>query len=225
MVGAALETWFGSMEKLRVLLVDDHAVVRRGLRKILESVQAIDVVGEAGDASDAVAAASRLRPDVVVMDVGLPGVNGIDATQQILAALPSARVLMLSMHTDEQYVQRSLAAGAKGYLLKDADDQQLVSAIRAVGRGESFFNDTSRTASAPQDGHPPHILSGRERAVLSLIGTGHTNREVATALGVSLNTVETHRKHIIAKLDLHSTADLVRYALRHGIVGRSGLPG
>ncbi len=204
------------MAKVRVLLVDDHTVVRRGLRKILESTEEIDVIGELGDGSNAVAEAARLNPDVIVMDIGLPGINGIEATRQIRAKVPAAHILVLSMHADEQYIRQSAAAGAQGYLLKDADDRDLVSAVRAVQRGESHF--PSQLANAVASGEtPPDVLSPREREVLGGVCAGRTNREIAGQLGLSVSTVETHRKHIIEKLDLHSTAELVRYAIRHGI--------
>ncbi|MFI5397962.1 MAG: response regulator [Candidatus Binatia bacterium] len=204
------------MERVRVLLVDDHTVVRRGLRKILEATQQVEIVGEASDGDGAVAAAAGLQPDVVLMDVSLPGMNGIEATRRIAAAAPRAQVLMLSMHADAQYVAQSLAAGAKGYLLKDADYQDLVAAVMTVGSGGTYLGKTLDNNS-PASGPSPEVLSPRERQVLSLICTGQNNRQVAEELGLSINTVETHRKHIIDKLDLHSTADLVRYALQHGV--------
>ena len=207
------------MEKVRVLLVDDHTVVRRGLRKILESTPQIEVVGEIGNGTEALAATTSLHPDVVLMDVSLPGLNGIEATRRISATVPDAKVLMLSMHADEQYVGQSLAAGAKGYLLKDADDQDLVAAVMAVRRGETYFSDTLGRTVSSQGLPSPEILSPREREVLTLICSGCTNREVAEKLSLSINTVETHRKHIIEKLDLHSTAELVRYAIRNGLAG------
>jgi DNA-binding NarL/FixJ family response regulator len=205
------------MSKVRVLLVDDHTVVRRGLRKILESTPEIEVVGEVGDGADAVSVTAKLVPDVVLMDVSLPGLNGIEATRRISKDAPDARVVMLSMHADEQYVRQSIGAGAKGYLLKDSDDQDLVDAVLAVSRGETYFSDTLARAVTAEGGRSPDLLSPRERQVLGLICAGHTNREVAESLGLSVNTVETHRKHIIDKLDLHSTAELVRYAIKHGM--------
>ncbi|MGD0946687.1 MAG: response regulator transcription factor [Candidatus Binatia bacterium] len=203
--------------KIRVLLVDDHTVVRRGLRKILESTNDIEVAGELGSGLEAITAAAELHPDVVLMDVSLPDLNGIEATRRITAATPGAQVLMLSMHADEQYVLASMAAGAKGYLVKDVDDQDLLAAVLAVCAGQTYFGGI--LGSTRGDGHrSPAVLSARERQVLAMISSGHTNRQVADALGLSINTVESHRKHIIDKLDLHSTADLVRYAIRHGIV-------
>ena len=207
------------MFTVRVLLVDDHTVVRRGLRKILESNPQISVVGEVGDGPQAVTAAIALQPDVVLMDVSLPGLNGVEATRQISTTAPETKVLMLSMHADEQYVRQSLAAGAKGYLLKDADDQDLVEAVLAVHRGDTRFSSTLARAVSIDGEAAPEVLSPREREVLALICSGRTNREAAETLGLSVNTVETHRKHIIDKLDLHSTAELVRYAIRHGLAG------
>jgi two-component system response regulator NreC len=200
-----------------VLLVDDHTVVRRGLRKILESTNDIEVVGEVGNGREAIAATADLHPDVVLMDVSLPDLNGIEATRQITTATPASQVLMLSMHADEQYVLASMAAGAKGYLVKDVDDQDLVAAVLAVRSGQTYFSDTLGS-SAGNGQRSPAVLSARERQVLAMISSGRTNRQVADALALSVNTVESHRKHIIDKLDLHSTADLVRYAIRHGIV-------
>ena len=203
--------------KIRVLLVDDHTVVRRGLRKILESTNDIEVVGELGSGHEAITAAAELHPDVVLMDVSLPDLNGIEATRRITAATPGAQVLMLSMHADEQYVLASMEAGAKGYLVKDIDDQDLVAAVLAVCDGQTYLGGILGNTSG--DGRcSPAVLSARERQVLAMISSGHTNRQVADTLGLSINTVESHRKHIIDKLDLHSTADLVRYAIRHGIV-------
>lgn len=205
------------MAKVRVLLVDDHTVVRRGLRKILESTPNVEVVGEVGDGADAVSAATDLHPDVVLMDVSLPTLNGIEAARRIVSGQPATQVLMLSMHADEEYVRQSIAAGAKGYLLKDADDEDLVEAVLAIRRGETFFSSALARAVTTEGGRSPDVLSPREREVLILICSGLTNRETAEKLGLSVNTIETHRKHIIEKLDLHSTAELVRYAIRHGI--------
>ena len=204
------------MGKLRVLLVDDHTVVRNGLRKLLEATGELIVVGEVGDGTAAVTEAERLAPDVVVMDVGLPGINGIEATRRILAAQPGTPVLILSMHADLQYIRQSVAAGARGYVLKDADAHEVATAVLAVCSGKEYFADVLSAAVATGDS-PPSVLSLREREVLARICAGLTNREVATDLGLSVSTVETHRKHIVEKLDLHSTAELVRYGIRHRI--------
>lgn len=206
------------MARVRVLLVDDHTVVRRGLRRILEAVDDFEVVGEASSGTEAVARSMELRPDVVLMDVSLPGINGIEATRQITGKHPEIQVLMLSMHAEEQYVEQSLAAGARGYLVKDAEDQDLVGAVTTVAQGETYLPRRGPGAPASTGMISPSVLSPRELEVLSLICTGQTNREIASDLGLSPNTVETHRKHIIEKLDLHSTADLVRYAIRHRLV-------
>lgn len=200
-----------------MLLVDDHTVVRRGLRRILELTGSVDVVGEAADGVDAVELASRLQPDVILMDVGLPHLNGIEATRRIQTTAPGTQVLMLSIHSDEQYIHQSLAAGARGYLLKDGDAEELVAAVLAVQRDETSLPRPAPSVPLDPSRQPPDVLSTREREVLRMISLGRTNREVATELGLSVNTVEAHRRHIIGKLDLHSTAELVRYAIRHGM--------
>lgn len=200
-----------------MLLVDDHTVVRRGLRRILELTGSVDVVGEAADGVDAVELASRLQPDVILMDVGLPHLNGIEATRRIQTTAPGTQVLMLSIHSDEQYIHQSLAAGARGYLLKDGDAEELVAAVLAVQRDETSLPRPAASVPLDPSRQPPDVLSTREREVLRMISLGRTNREVATELGLSVNTVEAHRRHIIGKLDLHSTAELVRYAIRHGM--------
>jgi two-component system response regulator NreC len=205
------------MGKVRVLLVDDHTVVRRGLRKILESAPEIDVVGEVGDGAAAVTAAGALLPDVVLMDVSMPGVNGIEATRQIATRAPDTKVLILSMHGDEQYVHQSLDAGAKGFLLKDVDDQDLVVAVMTVSQGRGYFSPTLQRVGSDAGGRPVDALSPKEREVLRLIGEGLSNREAAARLEVSIHTVETHRKRVMEKLDLHSTAELVRYAIRYDL--------
>jgi two-component system response regulator NreC len=215
------------MPKLRVLLVDDHTVVRQGLRKILESDDEIEIVGEAGDGRAAVDMAQRMRPHVVVMDVALPELNGIEATRQITKRVDGAKVLVLTMHSDDVYVRQSLKAGARGYLLKDSEDLDLIKAVKAVGNGGSFFSPTvSKVLLAGYLGDAQgkevednlSLLTDREREVLQLIAEGKTNKEVAHLLSVSINTVETHRKHVMEKLDLHNTAELVRFAVRKKIV-------
>lgn len=215
------------MERLRVLLVDDHTVVRQGLRRILASDEQIEIVGEAGDGRTALELAQRLQPHVVVMDVALPELNGIEATRQLAKRAPAAHVLMLTMHADDVYVRQALKAGARGYLLKDSEDLDLIKAVKAVGAGGSFFSPAvSRVVLSgylgdrlPGDRDEPLArLTDREREVLQLIAEGKTNKEIAAALSLSVNTVETHRKHLMEKLDLHNTAELVRFAIRERLV-------
>jgi len=215
------------MEKIRVFLVDDHTVVRQGLRRILESDEEIEIVGEAGDGRTAIDLVQKLRPHVVVMDVAMPELNGIEATRQILKRVEGAKVLVLSMHGDDVYVRQALKAGARGYLLKDSEDLDLIKAVKAIRAGGSFFSPPvskvvlsgylgDKAEGDSEDGVAR--LTDREREVLQLIAEGKTNKEVAHALSVSVNTVETHRKHIMEKLDLHNTAELVRFAIRTKIV-------
>jgi two-component system response regulator NreC len=215
------------MEKIRVFLVDDHTVVRQGLRRILESDDEIEIVGEAGDGRTAIDLVQKLRPHVVVMDVAMPELNGIEATRQILKRVEGAKVLVLSMHGDDVYVRQALKAGARGYLLKDSEDLDLIKAVKAIRGGGSFFSPPvskvvlSGYLGDKADGDTEDSvarLTDREREVLQLIAEGKTNKEVAHALSVSVNTVETHRKHIMEKLDLHNTAELVRFAIRTKIV-------
>jgi DNA-binding NarL/FixJ family response regulator len=175
------------------------------------------VVYGVADGAAAIDAAARLSPNVVLMDVSLPGLNGIEAARRITATLPDVHVLMLSMHADEPYVRQSLAAGASGYLLKDMDDEDLLAAVLAVQHGQTCLNGKLGKALLERE-FAPAVLSQRERQILSLIAAGHTNRDIATETGLSIHTVESHRKRIIEKLDLHSAAELVRYAIRHGIL-------
>jgi len=215
------------MPKIRVLLVDDHTVVRQGLRRILETDDEIEIVGETGDGRSAAEMAQKMNPNVVVMDIALPELNGIEATRQIMKRNENARVLILTMHSDDVCVRQSLKAGARGYLLKDSEDLDLLKAIKAVGRGGSFFSPAVSKVLlegylGDSTGQPVEdslsLLTDREREVLQLIAEGKTNKEIAILLSVSINTVETHRKHIMEKLDLHNTADIVRFAVRKKIV-------
>ncbi len=215
------------MARIRVLLAEDHTVVRQGLRKILDSDSSITVVGEAADGRAAVEAAKRLRPSVVVIDIGLPGLNGIEATSQIIKSVEEVSVLILSMHAEEAYVRQSLKAGARGYLLKDAEDVDLIKAVKSLASGGSHFSPAVsklllsgylRDAEKATGDDAFSRLSGREREVLQLISEGQTNKEIARLLSLSINTVESHRKHVMDKLKLHNTADIVRYAVRKGIV-------
>jgi two-component system, NarL family, response regulator NreC len=215
------------MGKIRVLLAEDHTVVRQGLRKILESDAEIEIAGEVGDGRGAVEAAKRLRPTVIVIDIGLPGLNGIEATNQIVKGTDGVSVLILSMHSDDVYVRQALKAGAKGYLLKDSEDLDLLKAVKSLARGGSYFSpavskvllDGYLNDAGPGGGEDTlSRLTGREREVLQLISEGKTNKEIARILSLSINTVESHRKHVMEKLDLHNTAEIVRFAVRKGIV-------
>jgi two-component system response regulator NreC len=210
-------------EPLRVLIADDHAVVRAGLRVLLEREDGIQPVAEAATAQEAVEAAVSHRPDVVLMDVTMPGESGIDAIPRLLAGSPESKVLVLSMHDDPRYVRGAFAAGASGYILKEAADAELVAAIREVAAGATYVNpalgarmiaaDTKQQAEAQAD-----PLSEREHEVLRLLALGHTNQEIAEQLFISVRTAETHRAHIMRKLRLGSRAELVRYALAHQLM-------
>jgi DNA-binding NarL/FixJ family response regulator len=213
-------------EPLRILLADDHTVVRQGLRKLLEECEDWEVVAEAGDGREAVRLAEQHKPNVVVIDVAMPLLNGIDATRQIVHRLPGASVLVLSMHADAAYVNQILEAGGTGYLLKDSADVDLIEAISAVARGETFFSPQIARMMRDRDVDPAstdavdryQALSAREREVFQLIAEGRVNKEIAALLSISLSTVETHRARMMAKLDLHSAAEIVLYAVRRGVV-------
>ena len=208
---------------IRVLIVDDHAVVRTGLRLLLDAETDIEVVGEAGSARDAIFEARTAKPDVVLMDVVMPGGSGIDATPQLLHEEPDARVLVLSMQDDPSYVRQAFAAGALGYVLKEAADTEVVAAVREVASGGRYVNPAlgARLVAAEAEERArieADPLSEREREVLRLLALGHTNQEIAKMLYISVRTAETHRAHIMQKLKLSSRADLVRYALANGLM-------
>jgi len=209
-------------KKIRILLADDHAVVRQGFRLILAGQPDMEIVGEAGNGREAVAEAERLRPDVVVMDVAMPELNGIEATRRLAASTPHARVLALSMHKDAVYVREILRAGARGYLLKDAVDSDLLAAVRAVAKGEGYLSpavsDAVLTDYRRHVTNAIDLLTSREREVLQMIAEGKTNKEIATVLNLSVYTVDSHRGRIMEKLNLHSTTDLVRFAIRNGLL-------
>jgi two-component system response regulator NreC len=215
------------MKKLRILLADDHIVMRTGLRALLERQPNLEVVGESENGRETVALAASLRPDVVVMDVGMPVLNGIEATQTIVTQCPAIAVVILSMHADESYVMRALKAGARGYLLKDSAAADLMGAIHAISQGKSFFSpkvsrilaeDYVRVLKQKGAVDTYDLLTSREREILQLLAEGKTNKGVATALNISPYTVETHRSHILQKLNLHNSAELVLYAVRKGII-------
>ncbi len=217
----------GRVTRLRILLADDHGVVRKGLRFLLESEPDLEVVGEASDGRQAVDLAAELQPDVIVMDIAMPRLNGIDATSQIIKQNPNAGVIMLSMYSDEEYLVRTLTAGAKGYLLKDSAETDLVRAVRSVSTGKPFFSpaiaktlleDYVRRLQQRGLADSYDLLSDREKEVLQLLAEGRTNKEVATLLNLSTYTVDTHRTHIMQKLNLHNTAEIVLYAVRKKII-------
>lgn len=215
---------------IRVALCDDHRVVRSGLRRIVADEADLDVVGEAGTAEDAIAVARAERPDVFVMDLGLPGTSGIEATRRVVEVSPATAVLVLTVHDDVAYLRKAFDAGARGYLVKDAADVELVLAIRQVAAGEQYVHPRLGAAllgptAAGRVGGPGGELSDRELEVLRLVALGHTNAEIATALYVSMRTVETHRAHVQQKLDLKVRADLVRYAREHGLLDENDEPG
>ncbi len=215
------------MRTIRILLADDHTVVRKGLRMLLESQEGFVVVADAADGRDAVALAEKHQPDVVVLDVAMPQLNGIEAARQIVAKSPQAAVVFLSMHADEGYVLRALKAGARAYLLKDSAEHDLITAIQAVSDGKAFFSpaisrmlveDYVRQMRDREVEDSYELLTGREREVLQLLAEGRNNKEVATLLNLSLYTVETHRSNILQKLNLHSGAELTLYAVRKGVI-------
>jgi DNA-binding NarL/FixJ family response regulator len=212
---------------LRILLADDQGIVRRGMRSLLESQPEMEVVAEASDGQEALRLCDTLQPDIVILDVAMPKLNGIDVAAQALKRNASLKIIVLSMYADESYVVRALAAGARGYLLKEATDDDLLPAIRAVAAGKSFFSpavtellleDYMRHLQQRglQDSY--HLLTDREKEVLQLLAEGRSNKEVATALGVGVSTIETHRANLMQKLGLHNTAEIVLYAVRKRII-------
>jgi two-component system, NarL family, response regulator NreC len=208
---------------VRILIVDDHAVVRTGLRLLLDSEEGLETIAEAGTARDAVFEARKHKPDVILMDIGLPDRSGIEVTVDVLKEAPKSKVLILSMEDDPSYVREAFSAGASGYVLKEAADSELVTALRQVAEGERYVHPAlgarmaaaDAEAAAQADADP---LSEREREVLRLLALGHTNQEIAKMLFISVRTAETHRAHIMQKLRLTTRAELVRYALAHGLL-------
>ena len=212
---------------LRILLADDHTLVRQGLRKVLEERPEWEVVAEAGDGREAVRLAEQFKPDVCVLDVAMPLLNGVEATRQIARRVPHTRILVLNMYSDEAYVAQILQAGAAGYILKDSADVDLIHAVSEVARGKSFFSppiarvmldDYVRQLAEKGISDRFDSLSDREREVFQLIAEGKVNKEIATLLSISPSTVETHRARIMEKLDLHSAAEIVLYAVRRGVI-------
>jgi two-component system response regulator NreC len=212
---------------VRIVLADDHTVMRNGLRLLLERQPHLSVVGEAADGRQAVAICESASPDVVIMDIGMPNLNGIEAARQIVGRNPRTAVAILSMHSDESYVIRALKAGARAYLLKDSAEADLLAAVRALTEGKSFFSpaiskilveDYMRQLQRQGAEDTYELLTNREREILQLLAEGKTNKEAAAMLNLSLYTVETHRTHILQKLNLHSVPELILYAVRKGII-------
>jgi len=215
------------VKAIRILLADDHTVVRKGLRLLLETQPGFSVIADAADGREAVAMAEKVAPDVVVMDVAMPTLNGIEAARQITARQPQTAVVFLSMHSDEAYVLKALKAGARAYLLKDSAEYDLINAVKAVSEGKAFFSPAiskmlvedymrQMRERAVEDSY--ELLTTREREVLQLLAEGRNNKEVANVLNLSLYTVETHRSNIFQKLNLHSGAELILYAVRKGVI-------
>lgn len=213
------------MKPLRVLLADDHRLVRAGLRSLLEQLENVEVVGEAEDGWQVLALAAAHRPDIVLMDISMSGMNGLEATARLRSESPASRVIILSMHASEEYVLQALRAGAAGYLLKDSAPLELALALEAVARGESYLSPpvsrqvvesyAERTGAGPR---PPGALSARQREILKLIAQGNSTKEIARRLALSVKTVETHRSQLMRRLGIRDVPGLVRYAIRHGLV-------
>lgn len=218
------------MEKIRVLLADDHTVVRQGLRALLEAEPDISVVGEADDGRQAVQLAKKLSPEVVVMDIAMPNLNGLEATRQISRDVPTAKLLVLSSYNDDEYVTQVIKAGAKGYLLKQTAATDLIKAVREVRKGNPFFgpiitrrlDDANRGAFL--NGKKQGSLTSREMEVLQLIAEGKANKQIAAALSISIKTVEKHRQQVMNKLNIHDIAGLTRYAISKGIIEGQSRP-
>jgi len=218
------------MPEVRILLADDHGIVRRGLKSALEEERAYEVVGEAGNGREAVQMAAALKPHIAILDIAMPILNGIEAAAQMQKAAESTKVIMLSVHSDETYVLRALSSGAKGYMLKDSAETEVVAAVRAVYEGSTWFSPAiARTLGEEhvrylrkrglEDSYD--LLADREKEVLQVLAEGKANKEVAAMLGVGLSTVETHRMNLMQKLNLHSTAEIVLYAVRKRIIAQS----
>jgi two-component system, NarL family, response regulator NreC len=215
------------MRKIRILLADDHQLMRSGIRLMLERESDLSVVGEASDGREAVALAKSLRPDVVVMDIGMANLNGIEAAQQVTQNRPEVAIVMLSMHSDEGYVLRALKAGARGYLLKDSAEADLIKAVHAVAAGKSFFSpavskvlldDYVRKLKRSGADDAYDLLTPREREVLQLVAEGKSNKDIANLLNLSVYTVESHRSNLMEKLNLRGLPELILYAVRKGII-------
>ena len=217
------------MSSAQVLLADDHSIVRKGLRSILEAEDDIVVVAEAANGREAVRLCEQLRPNIAIVDIAMPQLNGIDATSLIRKASPDTQIMILSMHTDETYILRALSCGAKGYVLKDAAEDEILPATRALLKGKSYFSpaiaktlleDYVRYLRQRGLEDSYDLLTDREKEILQLLAEGRSNKEVANLLGLSVTTIETHRTNLMQKLDLHSTAEIVLYAVRKRIISQ-----
>ena len=213
------------MKPIRVLLADDHTLVRAGIRSLLENMEGIEVIAEAGDGREALRLVRTHRPDVVLMDIAMPGLNGLEAAARIAKKCPNVRVIILSMHVNEEYVLQALRAGAAGYMVKGADAAELEIAIRAVARGETYLSPmvskhvvTDYIQRISGETSPLELLTPRQREVLQLIAEGYSTKKIARTLKISVKTVETHRMQLMERLDIHDIAGLVRYAIRVGLV-------
>jgi len=215
------------MKKVKLLVADDHKIFRQGIKKLLDEESDLQVVGEAADGREAVKKATELKPDVILMDIAMANLNGLEATKQIKKVLPDVKVIMLTMHKNEEYVLQSFQAGASGYILKEGAVEELVSAIRSIHQDKSVLSPTIsktlidaylRKMETGKTETPFDLLTDREREVLQLIAEGNTNREVAKLLFISVKTVEAHRAHIMQKLNIHEIARLVKYAIQKGLV-------
>lgn len=214
------------MARIRVLLADDHAILREGLRALLSLADDIEIVGEACDGREAIELTGKLRPDIVVMDVAMPGLGGLEATLEIRKAQPDVRILVLTQYEDREYIQRFLKAGVAGYLLKKSAGAELAASIRAAARGGLVLDPEVARLALAEPGQPsgaagasPYdTLTDREKQVLKLVAEGHSNKEVAELLGISVKTAMSHREHVMTKLNLHSRTELIKFALREGVI-------
>jgi DNA-binding NarL/FixJ family response regulator len=216
----------GGLAPIKILLADDHTLVRAGIRRLVENLPGVEVVGEASDGLEALAMAAARTPDMVLLDIGMPGLSGFEVAQKLSALIPSPRVVILSVHDSEEYVVKALRAGCAGYLLKDSAVSELEVAVRAVARGESYLSPPiskqvvadylRRTGSSVSS--PLEMLTLRQREILQLVAEGHTSKDIAQKLGLSFKTVENHRAHIMERLGVHDLTGLVRFAVRAGLV-------
>jgi len=215
------------MGPVRILIADDHAIIRRGLRTLLEHEPGLEVIAEACDGREAIEMAKRERPHVVILDIGMPNLNGIEAGRQIAEKLPETQIVILTVQADESYLLGALKAGARGYILKSSAESEVVDAVRAVSQGKAFFSpkvsriladEYTRYLQREDVDDPYDLLTNREREILQLLAEGASNKDIATSLGLSTTTVICHRQHIFQKLNLHGLADLILYAVRKGVI-------